>query len=66
MTDKYDPKTCTTAAELRKRGCNLPEYIPDNAWVPSNSIRQKGFTAADKMELEFTKAFRVPPSGVKA
>ncbi len=38
MSDEYDPQTCVTAEELRAVGLELPESIPDCAWVLRGSI----------------------------
>jgi len=31
---KYDSETCYTAGELRDMGTEIPESIPDCAWIP--------------------------------
>ena len=35
----YDPRLHVTAGELRKLGVELPEKIPDVAWVPRAALR---------------------------
>ncbi len=39
MTDTYDPRTCLTAGEVRAIGVELPESVPDCAWVPRWAMR---------------------------
>lgn len=65
----YDPETCITAAELRASGINVPEKIPDVAWVPKWSIKfgvpaanevlypEKDTIAVD-VQVEFSEPFR--------
>ncbi|ASD50487.1 hypothetical protein FDI24_gp206 [Acidovorax phage ACP17] len=38
MTQAYDLDQCYTAGELRSRGYNFPEVVPDCAWVPRDSV----------------------------
>lgn len=39
MVTEYDPETCITAGELRAQGTyDLPESIPDVAWVPKSAV----------------------------
>ena len=41
MEREYDPVTCICAKELREVGINVPEEIPDCAWVPRTSLNLK-------------------------
>jgi hypothetical protein len=34
----YNPVTCITACELREIGLELPDEIPDCAWVPREAV----------------------------
>lgn len=36
---EYDPGTCVTAEELRAMGLDLPETVPDCAWLPRASVK---------------------------
>ena len=47
MTDEYDPETCLTAVEIRALGVELPENIPDIAWVPRWAMRTELGEASD-------------------
>ena len=35
---EYKPDTCITAGELRESGFNIPEHVPDCAWIPRGSL----------------------------
>lgn len=35
---QYDPRRCITAAELRSVGVDVPNTIPNTAWIPKRSI----------------------------
>lgn len=34
----YDPETCVTAGQLRAAGVEVPEGIPDVAWIPKYAM----------------------------
>ena len=41
---EYDPKICITAGELRERmAMNIPEDVPDCAWVPRIAVYMGAF-----------------------
>jgi len=35
---QYNPETCVHAGELRERGYDIPESIPDCAWIPRDAM----------------------------
>jgi len=41
----YDPDTCITAGELRADGVNIPDTIPDCAWISRSSLIPVSFNA---------------------
>jgi hypothetical protein len=62
---EYDPQKHVHASELRAAGIQVPEEVPDCAWVPRNSftIRQTGCITKDgkalmRAEVVFLEPFR--------
>jgi len=68
---KYSKDTCVTAGELRDVGLNIDENIPDDAWVPRDSVELSepvvsivGATSLDGMayipvHVSFSKPFKL-------
>jgi len=50
MSDKneYDPGTCVTAQKLRDVGIDIPDTVPDCAWVPRASIQVGNIDVKDQ------------------
>ena len=57
---EYDAATCITAAEARACGIDVPETVPDVAWIPRASIRvELGEVTADIEEKQFNATFAI-------
>lgn len=64
----YDPETCVTAGELRRRGIQISPTIPDCAWTPHKSVKLSVCQGLQKsgsdspininVVTEFTEPFR--------
>jgi hypothetical protein len=48
----YDPETCITAKELRKRAIPVPKDVPDEAWIGNDQVT-------------YDMDFRRTPAGLK-
>lgn len=49
---KYDSTICITAEELRDIGIEVPETIPDCAWVPRWALR---FSVGEVVAVDATR-----------
>ena len=57
---EYDAATCITAAEARASGIEVPETVPDVAWIPRSSIRvELGDVTADIEGKRFNATFAI-------
>jgi hypothetical protein len=61
---EYDPELCITAGELREIGTEIPDDIPDHAWVPRVSLSHKPGkpTVGSDGSIGFTVAIQVNES----
>lgn len=60
---EYDEATCVTAGELRARGIDVPETIPDVGWIPRSALLvEPGELRLDGnvLHCEMTITFAVP------
>jgi hypothetical protein len=46
LDTEYNEATCTTAGQLRRLGLDIPEGIPDRAWVPKAALKSRVTYAA--------------------
>ncbi len=55
MTTEYDPDTCIDVGTLRRAGVtNIPDHVPDCAWVHRDDIRTSVAVDRDKLGPELT------------
>lgn len=50
---EYDELTCYTAGEIRRMGANVPDHIPDCAWIPRTDfhLEQRGTSLNSDMSM---------------